>query len=193
MNFSQRQKPIFTTDNPPVRSSLHGHIAAVGLETNTEKFETIYKRITELFEMKNSICSEEISAIAEEVNQQPRQTWKLLNVKTSFGTNTLPSATVLLESESEGKKVSQACGYSSTDAICSAIQQATEIRVFLKNFSFKTIGNGTNAMGQAEVTAEYHNQQVRTKACSVDILEAVGQAYLTAINTVLDRIIQQLD
>jgi hypothetical protein len=43
------------------------------------------------------------------------------------------------------------------------------------------------------VTIEYHNKQVRTTACSIDMLEATAKAYLIAINIVLDRINQQLE
>ncbi len=193
MNFSEPHKLVFRADSPPVSSSVHGQLAAMGLGTSAEKFDIIYRRIVELFEMRSCVDSAEIFAIADEVSHSPPQTWKLLNITTAFGTHTLPAATVVLDSVRSGRRVSQACGYSCTDAICSAIMQATEVRVYLKDFSFKTIGNGINALGQAEVTAEYHNQQVRVKSCSVDILEAVGQAYVMAINMVLDRIIQRLD
>jgi len=43
------------------------------------------------------------------------------------------------------------------------------------------------------MTIEYHNRQVRTKACSIDMLEATAKAYLIGINIVLDRINQQLE
>ena len=55
------------------------------------------------------------------------------------------------------------------------------------------ISSGSIALGQASVTVEYHNRQVRTKACSIDMLEATAKAYLMAINIVLDRINQQLE
>ena len=110
-----------------------------------------------------------------------------------FGPNVLPAAMIVLISPEGKRTTAEAAGSSSTDAICQAITEATGIRIFLKDFNFSMISSGANALGQASITAEYHNRQVRTKACSIDMLEAAAKAYLMAINIVLDRIDRQLE
>ncbi len=185
--------PIFDSDNPPVHEVVHAQIAALGREFTAKQFEQAYQRICDLFELKAKIFAEEIAAIAEEIHIQPEKGWDLVSLKITIGPNVLPAATVSLKTP-DGKKItSKSEGYSSTDAIFSAIGEATDIKVFLKDFNFSMISGGTNSLGQASMTIDYHNQQVRTTACSIDMLEATAKAYLIGINIVIDRIKQQME
>jgi 2-isopropylmalate synthase len=193
MVLQNPDNPVFNGNNPPVREIVHAQIAAMGKEFSQKQFEQAYQRINDLYELKTRIFTEEIAAVAEEIHIQPQTGWDLISLKITIGPSVLPAATVVLKTL-DGKRItSEAAGYSSTDAICSAIGQATGIRVFLKDFNFSTISGGANSLGQASMTIEYHNRQVRTTACSIDMLEATAKAYLTAINIVLDRIYQQLE
>lgn len=185
--------PIFSSNNPPVHEIVHAQIAAMGRELTPGQFKQAYQRICDLYELKTRIFVEEIAAIAEEILLQPPTGWDLISLKTTIGPNVLPAATVALASPEGEKITSEAAGYSSTDAVCSAIGEATGIRIFLKDFDFHTISSGLKSLGQAKITAEYHNRQVRTSACSIDMLEAIAKAYLIAINIVLDRINQQME
>jgi 2-isopropylmalate synthase len=193
MALQKSDNPLFDGNNPPVPEIVHAKLAAMGKEFTQKQFDELYQRIFNLYELKSQIYIEEIAAIAEEIHIQPQIGWDLVSLKITIGPNILPSAIVVLLSP-DGKKItSESAGYSSTDTICSAIAEATQIRVFLKDFEFHTITGGLNSLGQANITAEYHNKQVRTTACSIDMLEAIAKAYLTAINIVLDRINQQLE
>lgn len=193
MILQNPDNPVFDGNNPPVREIVHAQIAATGKELTDKQFEQVYQRINDLYELKAIIFTEEIAAIAEEVHIQPQKGWDLVSLKITIGPTVLPAVTVALKTPDGEKITSEAAGYSSTDAICSAINQATGIRVFLKDFSFDTIGSGANSLGQASMTVEYHNRQVRVKACSIDMLEATAKAYLIAINIVIDRILQQME
>lgn len=193
MVLQNPDNPIFNASNPPVHEILHAQIAATGRELTQKQFEHLFQRIHNLYELKSIIFAEEIVAIAEEIHIQPEKGWDLVSLKTTIGPTVLPAAIVVLKTP-DGKTItSEAAGYSSTDAIFSAIGQATGIRVFLKDFNFSMISTGPSSLGQAGMTIEYHNRQVRVMACSIDILEATAKAYLTAINIVLDRIYQQLE
>lgn len=185
--------PVFSDNNPPVPEIVHAQIAAIGRELTANQFKQAYQRIYDLYELKTRIFAEEIAAISDEILLQPEIGWDLVSLKTTIGPNVLPAATVVLTSPDGDKITSEAAGYSSRDAICSAIGEATGIRIFLKDFEFHTISSGLKSLGQVRATVEYHNRQVRTTACSIDMLEATAKAYLTAINIVLDRINQQLE
>ncbi|MBN1786849.1 MAG: hypothetical protein JW806_00465 [Sedimentisphaerales bacterium] len=186
-------KPIFSSNNPPVHEIVHAQTAAMGKELTAEQFKQAYERIRNLYDLKERIFTEEIEAIADEILLQPEIGWDLVSLKITIGPNVLPGATIVLTSPDGQRVTSQAAGFSSTDAICSAIAEATDIRIFLKDFEFYTISSGLKSLGRAMMTTEYHNRQVRTTACSVDMLEATAKAYLIAINIVLDKINQQLE
>jgi len=186
-------EPVFSINAPPCRETVHAQIAAMRKELSPKKFDQAYERIYDLFELKGNIFVQDIEAIAEEIFISPQIGWDLVSLKTTIGPNVLPTAIVVLNSP-DGKQItSEAGGYSSTDAIFSAIGEATGIRIFLKYFDYNIISSGLNSLGQAGITVEYHNRQVRAKACSIDMLEAAAKAYLMAINIVLDRINQQMD
>lgn len=193
MALMNPDNPLFTINSPPCRETVHAKIAAMGKELSPRQFQQAYERIYDLFELRGSIFAEEIEAIADEILAQPDIGWDLVSLKTTIGPNVLPAAMVVLISPDGKRTTAEAAGSSSTDAICQAITEATGIRIFLKDFNFSMISSGTNALGQASITAEYHNRQVRTKACSIDMLEAAAKAYLMAINIVLDRIDRQLE
>ncbi|MGA2914451.1 MAG: alpha-isopropylmalate synthase regulatory domain-containing protein [Sedimentisphaerales bacterium] len=193
MVLQNPDNPVFDGSNPPVREVVHAQIAAMGRELTEKQFDQAYQRISDLYELKAIIFAEEIAAIAEEIHIQPEKGWDLISLKITIGPKILPAATVSLKTP-DGKKItSKSEGYSSTDAIFSAIGQVTDIRVFLKDFNFSMISGGTNSLGQASMTIDYHNQQVRATACSIDMLEAAAKAYLIGINIVMDRIKEQLE
>ncbi len=193
MVLQNPDNPVFNDNNPPIREIVHAQIAAMGRELTAKQFEQLFQRIYDLYELKARIFTEEIAAIVEEIHIQPGEGWSLVSLKTTIGPSILPAAIVVLRTL-DGKQItSEAASYSSTDAIFSAISQATGIRVFLKDFNFSMISSGASSLGQASMTIEYHNKQVRTTACSIDMFEATAKAYLTAINIVLDRIYQQLE
>jgi len=193
MTLLNSDKPLFDGTNPPIKELVHAELAAMGREFSQKQFDEFYHRISTLYELKLRIFSAEIAAIAEEIHIQPPLGWDLASLKITIGPNILPAATVILISPEGQTITSQAGGYSSTDAICSAITEATQIRIFMKDFEFHTIVGGPNTLGQANITIEYHNRQVRTTACSIDMLEAVAKAYLIAVNIIMDRVNQQMD
>ena len=193
MILQNPDNPLFDGNNPPIREVVHAQIAAMGREFTEKQFDQAYQRVSDLYELKAIIFAEEIAAIAGEIHIQPEKGWDLVSLKITIGPSLLPAAIATLKTPAGKKMTSESAGYSSTDAIFSAIGQATGIRVFLKDFNFSMISGGANSLGQANMTIEYHNQQVRTTACSIDMLEATAKAYLIGINIVMDRINQQLE
>lgn len=176
---------------PPRDEALRGQITALGQSLSTEHFKQAYERVDRLYELKNAVYLSEIQAIVEEIQLWPASGWKLVSINTTVGSNVVPAATVLLKNPAGEDVVAESIGDSSTDAICAAIEQATNIHVFLRDFTYKAITSGANAMGTATVTVEHHNRQVTATACSVDIIEAVAKAYLIAVNLIAEKANQQ--
>lgn len=176
---------------PPRDEALRGQIAALGKSLSTEQFKQAYERIDILYELKNAVYLSEIEAIVEEILLWPASGWKLVSVNTTVGSNVVPAATILLKNPAGKDVVAESIGDSSTDAICSAIEQATNTHVFLRDLTYKAISSGANGMGKATLTVEHHNGQVTATACSVDIIEAVAKAYLIAVSLIAEKAGQQ--
>ncbi len=182
---------VFGLNNPPRADSLKVQITALGKTVSQSQLEQLLRQVNQIFETKNTIYQQEIKALVDELLGRPQKAWKLVSLKTTLGSNVVPAATVVLEEPTGKKVVAEALGDSSTDAIFLAIQKATNVRLFLSDFTYKTISPGENAMGQAKITAEFHGREVVASACSLDIIEAAAKAYLIAASMIKEKLQQR--
>jgi 2-isopropylmalate synthase len=98
------------------------------------------------------------------------------------GSNTIPTATVTLK-DSNGEKIQDASiGDGPVDAIYSAIQRLTGIKVTLTDYRIRAVTKGKEALGEVQVELEHAQRKIRGRGLSTDILEASALAYLGAIN-----------
>ena len=188
---SQGRNIVFSDNLPPSSDSVHAQIVAMGKTLSHEQFENAYHKVCKLYELKNKVYPQEVEAIVDEILIWPKGGWQLVSIKTTLGSNVVPAASIVLKDPNGKSVVAEAVGDSSTDAIYSAIQKATNTRVFLRDFTYGTISAGVNAMGKATVKVECHGSEVKAEAYSVDILEAAAKAYLIAINLVAEKVKQQ--
>ena len=108
--------------------------------------------------------------------------WELVGLQVTAGSNTIPTATVTLR-DSNGQTVQDASvGDGPVDAIYSAIQRLTGIRMSLTDYRIRSITRGTEAQGEAQVELEHSGRKIRGRGLSTDILEASALAYIAAVN-----------
>jgi 2-isopropylmalate synthase len=98
------------------------------------------------------------------------------------GSNTTPTATVTLK-DSNGETIQDASiGDGPVDAIYSAIQRLTGVRVSLSDYRIRAVTKGKDALGEVQIEIDHNGKKVRARGLSTDILEASALAYLSAIN-----------
>ncbi|MFH1614946.1 MAG: alpha-isopropylmalate synthase regulatory domain-containing protein [Planctomycetota bacterium] len=182
---------VFSKEVPPQKDKLHGHIAAASQKVTEEQLAEIYRRTVHLYELKDNVSLCEIKAISEEILHAPQKGWTLVGIKTTFGSNVVPGATVALRDPSGKVIIAESVGDSSTEAVWLAIQKATGLHVFLHDFTYGNITSGSSALGRASVQIEHHGRMVNSHAYSVDIIEAGAKAFLYAVNKVLEQIKHQ--
>jgi len=68
------------------------------------------------------------------------------------------------------------------DAIYSAVQRLTGIKVTLTDYRIRAVTKGKEALGEVQVELEHNDRKIRGRGISTDILEASALAYLSAIN-----------
>ncbi len=68
------------------------------------------------------------------------------------------------------------------DAIYSAIQRLTGVKMALTDYRIRSITKGAEALGEAHVELEHSGRKIRGRGLSTDILEASALAYVAAIN-----------
>src|SRR5207248_10083902 len=108
--------------------------------------------------------------------------WELKGLQVTAGTNAIPTATVTLQ-ETHGDAVTDASvGDGPVDAIYSAIQRLTGVKVTLQDYRIRAVSRGKDAQGEVQIELEHSGRKVRGRGLSTDILEASALAYLAAIN-----------
>jgi 2-isopropylmalate synthase len=98
------------------------------------------------------------------------------------GSNTIPTATVTLQ-DSNGEIVQDASiGDGPVDAIYSAIQRLTGVRMSLTDYRIRAVTRGKEAQGEVQIELEHSGKKIKGRGLSTDILEASALAYLAAVN-----------
>ena len=111
-------------------------------------------------------------------------------------THRTPTATITLK-DSNGEPIQDASiGDGPVDAIYSAIQRLTGVRVSLSDYRIRAVTKGKEALGEVQIEIDHSGKKVRGRGLSTDILEASALAYLAAINrlrsmTVREKLVTQ--
>jgi len=182
---------VFSQEQMPRRDILEAQFTALGLNVDEPQFERIFGEISRVQDVCNKVYAHEIKAISEAVLLCPAKGWELGDIEVSIGSETESKAKVVLI-DRDGECVSEESGGSSNlDAIVSAIQSVTNVRVFLRELSYCNLSFGANSLGRAHVKVEHHGMHVEAYGCSIDIIEAAAKAFLTAVNIIEDQISQE--
>ena len=85
--------------------------------------------------------------------------------------------------DSNGEKLQDASiGDGPVDAIYSAIQRLTGVKVALTDYRIRAVTKGKEALGEVQIELDHSGRKIRGRGVSTDILEASALAYLAAIN-----------
>jgi 2-isopropylmalate synthase len=85
--------------------------------------------------------------------------------------------------DSNGEEIRDASiGDGPVDAIYSAIQRLTGVKVALSDYRIRAVTKGKDALGEVQIELEHSGRKIRGRGLSTDILEASALAYVAAIN-----------
>jgi 2-isopropylmalate synthase len=164
------------------RAAFKDRITTLGYELTDEQIEAAFTRFKSLADKKKEVFDEDIEALVDEQLERSSSLWELKGVQVTTGSNTIPTATVTLV-DSNGQTMQDASvGDGPVDAIYSAIQRLTGVRVALTDYRIRAVTKGKDAQGEVQIELEHNGAKVRGRGISTDILEASALAYLAAIN-----------
>jgi len=112
---------------------------------------------------------------------EPSTRWEFDTITYAGGSLDGPRASVQLSRQ--GKHVhAEGSGNGLIDAVCNSISQATGVAARVVAFRAYSVGPGSEAVGEVELEVEMPGRRVAVTASSTDVVEAVGRAFLAAIN-----------
>jgi 2-isopropylmalate synthase len=169
------------------RSGKHGlrkRLEDLGYDIDEARMDAIYERFLQVADRKKQVYDEDLEWIMREATDTLPAVWSLVNLQTTAGQQTMPTATVRLSREGEEVQ-DAACGNGPVDAACKAIERITGIEVTLEDYSLRSVTVGQDAMGEATVRVRRNGHETIGRAASTDIIEASAKAFLNAINRLL--------
>ncbi|WP_428386701.1 2-isopropylmalate synthase [Mucisphaera sp.] len=166
------------------RHALADRLTQLGYTIDDAMVQKVYDRFKDLADKKKEVYDEDIEAIVDQMMETGRSLWTLKQFQVIAGTGAMPTATVTLADATGEERTEAAVGDGPVDAIYSAIQSITGVRVSLEDFSTRSITKGKDAQGEVQVRVNHHGQKARGRGLSTDTVEAATLAYLAAINRI---------
>jgi 2-isopropylmalate synthase len=164
------------------RHAFKDRVTFLGYKLSDAQIESAFVKFKSLADKKKEVFDEDIEALVDEQLEVSASLWELASLQVTAGRNTVPTATVALRDSTGAELQDAAIGDGPVDAIYSAIQRLTGVRVSLVDYRIRSISKGKEALGEAQVELEHAGRTVRGRGLSTDILEASALAYLAAIN-----------
>ncbi len=170
------------------RKALVHRLSELGYELAPAELEKTYQRFLELADQRKEVSDDELeSIVADELHRAP-ETYRLDYVHVVGGGGTVPSAAVRLVRR-EGKELTAAAvGVGPVDAVYKAIDSLVKEPHHLVDFSVKSVGGGTDAIGEVHVrVADHRGRTFSGRGASTDIIDASAKAYLQALNRLAEQ------
>src|SRR3712207_5579264 len=147
------RRPPRSTLFPTRRSSdlFRDRVQQLGYTLSQEQLESAFVRFKALADKKKEVFDEDIEALVDDQLELSQGLWELVQLQVVAGSTTIPTATVVLR-DSNGEEVRGASdGDGPVDAIYSAIQRLTGIKVTLTDYRIRSVTRGKEAQGEAQV------------------------------------------
>ncbi len=177
------------------RMAFEDHLKKMGIRIQGEALNSAFKRFKDLADRKKEISDVDIEAIiADELADTEENHFELAELECSGGTNTTPSASIVVKTL-EGESVSATAeGGGMIDAACQALKSATKIEGRITDYTVGSLTGGADAMG--EVSLRFVSDdgiEVSGRGLSTDVVEASAKAFVNALNKLTRIKIKGLD
>jgi len=168
------------------RHAFRKRLEELNLHLTDEQVEKAFALFKRLADRKKEVFDEDLLALVEDEVPNAPQTYTLKYFHTVSGNVTIPTATIILERE--GKPLQDAaCGDGPVDAACNAIDRITGLDCEIAGYSLRAVTGGKDAVGEVVVTLRAGEQTAVGRGASTDVVEASVQAYLHAVNKLVQR------
>jgi len=168
------------------RHAFRDRLAELGFKLADQELDDAFARFKALADKKKEVFDEDLIAVVEEGTHINEPIYTMKYMHTTAGTDTTPTATVILKTVAEEKKDS-ATGDGPVDALYKAIDRITGLSPRLESYSLSAITAGKDAQGEVAIRIKCDDERARGIGTSTDVVEASAKAYLDAVNRLLNQ------
>ena len=166
------------------RHALAQRVRELGFSLSDTELGQLFTRFKELADRKRQIYDADIEALIAGEQGGVSGPWTLTHLHSSsgIGDTQLPSAAVALRGP-DGQRVREAAtGDGPVDATFKALARATGMAMTLVGVQVRSVTEGEDAQGEAEVRARIDGIHYAGRGVDTDIVAACAQAFLEIIN-----------
>ncbi|GIN88303.1 2-isopropylmalate synthase [Heyndrickxia sporothermodurans] len=159
----------------------------LGFELSAEKLKDAFDSFKALTDRKKEITDDDLFAILadKQTEQIDVKTYELQSVQVQYGTNNIPTATVVVKAPTGQILEEAGTGAGSVEAIYNTLSRIIDNPVELQDYKLQSIGSGRDALADAFVKVNYDGVESGGRGSAQDVLEASARAYLNAVNRVI--------
>ena len=168
------------------RHAFSNRLKELGFDLTPDELEKAFTRFKKLADMKKEIFDEDLETIVQDEISSIPETFKLIYIQTTSGSQTVPTATVKMERDNEIFE-DAAIGDGPVDASYQAIDRITKMPGKLISYGIRSVTGGKDALGDVVVKVDFNGEVVIGSGASTDIIEASAKAYLNAVNKIAYR------
>jgi 2-isopropylmalate synthase len=167
------------------RHAFADTLKKMGYDLHGDALNQVFTRFKELADRKVELSDADLEAlVAEETGDTIRYAYALVSVDCRGGSNTTPTATIVLDRDGE-KLESTAEGDGMVDAACKAIRTATGIDGNLTDYTVTSVTGGVDALADVALRYDVDGMSMPGRGLSTDVVEASARAFLNAINRIV--------
>jgi 2-isopropylmalate synthase len=169
------------------RHALRQRLKEMGHELDDDRFLEVFARFKELCDRKKVVDDRDITALATTAHDHAPARWTMVQMQVASGTHLIPTATVKLRAADGTTQVGSGTGDGPVDACCRAINAVVGETAELQGFTMRNVSEGTGALAEVTVRVKdiYSGRTFAGHGTHTDVVEASGEAYLDAVNSLL--------
>ncbi len=166
------------------RHALAERVRELGFSLTEVELEQLFTRFKNLADRKRQVFDADIEALVTGESGDRGGPWQLqsLHTSSSLGEEQLPSAAVALVGPNGTSVREAATGDGPVDAVLKAMARATETEFELVSMRVRSVSEGEDAQGEAELNARIDGVQYAGRGVDTDIVAACAQAFLEILN-----------
>jgi 2-isopropylmalate synthase len=169
------------------REYLRSELGRLGVPITDENLvNDIYTQVLGLCEDKDKIYEDDLRVLAQKAISQAPQRLRLLSMTVTSSTGLPATAEVTLEL-GHGPAMRREQGDGPLDAAFKAIQRLVSLEPEVENFSVVAATRGSDALAEAVIALSAEGRRVLGAGTSTNAIEAGVQAYVNALNFLLEE------
>ena len=169
------------------RAGLRSRLEALGYVLSKEDLDRVFEAFKVLADRKHEVTDRDLESLMAEEKRVAAEpvTYTLDQVQFSGGDHDIATATVRVIGPGQEVYSDAATGNGPVDAVCKAVQRATQVQARLADFSVRSVTEGLDSIGEVVVRVEQDGETFTGRGASTDIIVASAKAYLSAVNRLI--------